>query len=52
MGTGISSNARDRSSDVKFSENAYLLNLELAEWFRLPDLNQPRYKVNERYFFE
>ena len=39
IGTGINTDS------VKLSENAYLLNLELGKWFRLPDIIQPRDQV-------
>ena len=51
MGTGISADVKESSLDVKRSENAFLLNLELGEWFRLPDLITSRYKVRRMQIF-
>ena len=51
MGTGISTDIFEISLDVKQSENAFLLNLELGEWFRLPDLITSRYKVRRMQIF-
>ena len=45
MGTGISTDVIDSFLDVKQSENAFLLNLELGEWYQLPDILTPRYRV-------
>ena len=48
MGTGISNDVKKSSLDVKRSENAFLLNLELGEWFQLPELITLRYRVTSR----
>ena len=48
IGTGISTDEIESSLDGKQSENALLLNLELGEWFQLPDIITPRFRVNSK----
>ena len=46
MGTGGDTNAVETTSDTKKIDNAFLLNLEKGEWFKLPDIITPRYRVS------